>query len=101
MTVRQAAYEVELCRDTSFRWLHRFLTNVQAHQPAGVTELLEVDESYSRKAPGRPRGRRVNGVAKPRAKDNGAEVTDALKKAVVTAETVVCTDGRSAFFHFQ
>ena len=25
MTVRQAAYEVEVCRDTAFRWRHRFL----------------------------------------------------------------------------
>lgn len=132
MTVRQAAYEVEVCRDTSFRWRHRFLTNVQAHQPAGVTGILEVDETYFRESqkgsrtltrPPRKRGGKATGkgrfskdwvpvlvgrargqpqtVDRVLAKVNGAEVTDALKKAVVPGETVVCTDGHSAFLHLQ
>ena len=35
------------------------------------------------------------------AKVNGAEVTDALKSVVKPGETVLCTDGHSAFLHLQ
>ena len=132
MTVRQAADEADVCRDTAFRWRHRFLQNVQSHQPMGITGLLEVDETYFRESqkgsrtltrPARKRGGKAKGkgrfskdwvpvlvgrargqpqtVDRVLAKVNGVEVTDALKEAVVPGETVICTDGHSAFLHLQ
>ena len=132
LSIREAAETVEVCRDTAFRWRHRFLKNVQDHQPTAITGILEVDETYFRESqkgsrkltrPARKRGGKAKGrgrfskdwvpvlvgrargqpqtVDRVLAKVNGAEVTDALKDAVKAGETIVCTDGHSAFLHLQ
>jgi transposase-like protein len=132
LTIREAADAVEVCRDTAFRWRHRFLENVQDHQPKGITGILEVDETYFRESqkgsreltrPARKRGGKATGsgryskdwvpvlvgrargqsqtVDKVLTRVNGAEVTDALKDAVKPGETILCTDGHSAFLHLQ
>lgn len=131
-TVRQAASEVGLSLDKAFRWRHRFLSEVVAHQPKGITGILEVDETYFRESqkgsrkltrPPRKRGGKAKGRGR-RSKDwipvlvgrargqaftadrvlgrlTGVEVTDALKEAVTPGETILCTDGHSAFLHLQ
>lgn len=117
-TVRQAAAEVGLSLDKAFRWRHRFLSEVVAHQPKGVTGILEVDETYFRKSqkgsrkltrPPRKRGGKAKGRGRDQAltadrvlgRLTGVEVTDALKEAVTPGETILCTDGHSAFLHLQ
>lgn len=133
MTIRDAANEVGVCVDTSFRWRHRFLQAAVAYQPRAVAGLLEVDETYfpysekgkrglTRKAkkrgggkgkgPGRRRGDWVpvlvgRGRGLPATTDrvleamNGKAVTDALAPVVVPGQTVICTDGHSAFLRLQ
>jgi transposase-like protein len=49
---------------------------------------------------GRARGQSQT-VDKVLTRVNGAEVTDALKDAVKPGETILCTDGHSAFLHLQ
>lgn len=111
---------------------HRFLSEVVAHQPKGISGILEVDETYFRESqkgarkltrPSRKRGGKAEGRGR-KGKDwvpvlvgrargqaqtadkvlgrlTGAEVTDALKDAVTPGETILCTDGHSAFLHLQ
>lgn len=132
LTVREAADEVGLTLDRAFRWRHRFLSEVVAHQPKGISGILEVDETYFRESqkgarkltrPSRKRGGKAEGRGR-KSKDwvpvlvgrargqaqtadkvlgrlTGAEVTDALKDAVTPGETILCTDGHSAFLHLQ
>ena len=132
LTVREAAWDVGVCVDTAFRWRHRFLQNVQNHQPTGVSGILEVDETWVRRSEKgcrklgrkpRKRGEKTKGsgrhskdwvpvlVGRARGRPHtvdkvldrvtGAEVTDALKDAIVPGETVLCTDGHSAYLHLQ
>ena len=131
-TVREAAIEVGLTLDKAFRWRHRFLSTAVAHQPKGLSGILEVDETYFRESqkgsrkltrPMRKRGGSAAGRGR-KSKDwvpvlvgrargqaytsdkvlqrvTGAEVTEALKDVVSPGETIVCTDGSSAFLHLQ
>ncbi len=46
MTVRQAATEVDVHRNTAFRWRHRFLNWVKKDQPAALHGITEADETY-------------------------------------------------------
>ena len=132
LTIRQTAETVGICMDTAFRWRHRFLQNIQSHQPKAVGGLLEVDETYFRESqkgsrdmtrPARKRGGKAKGkgrfgkdwvpvlvgrvrgqsytVDKVLDRVTGAEVTAALKDAVKAGETIICTDGHSAFLHLQ
>lgn len=48
MTIREAARDVGISVDTSFRWRHRFLEAAVAYQPRRVSGMLEVDETYFR-----------------------------------------------------
>lgn len=50
LSIRKTAKEVGLSTDTVFRWRHRFLKNVVAHQPKSVKGVLEVDETYFRES---------------------------------------------------
>ena len=132
LSVRAAADALDMSVDKAFRWRHRFLKDVAAHQPKRVTGLLEVDETYFRESqkgsrsltrPARKRGEKAKGKGRfgkdwvpvlvgrvrgqPHTTDqvltkvNGAEVTAALKDVVTPGETVVCTDGHTAFLHLQ
>jgi len=69
-TVRKAAAAVGLTLDKSLRWRHRFLSEVDTHQPKTVTGILDVDETYFRESqkgsrkltrPARKRGCKASG----------------------------------------
>lgn len=128
MTVRKSAEAVSVCVNTAFRWRHRFLQNIQLHQPRQVAGLLEVDETFIRESqkgshkmsrPSRKRGGKTKGsgrfskdwvpvlVGRARGqahtmdkiltKVNGIELTAALKDVVTPGETILCTDGNTAY----
>jgi len=63
-TVRRAAKQVEVHRNTAFRWRHRFLHWVKHDRPRQLTGIVEADETYllesqkgSRKLDRKPRKR--------------------------------------------
>lgn len=45
-TVREAARRVDVHKNTSFRWRHRFLTLPKADRPLRLTGITEADEMY-------------------------------------------------------
>jgi transposase-like protein len=45
-TVRKAASAVEVAKNTSMRWRHRFLTLVKTDRPACLTGITEADETF-------------------------------------------------------
>ena len=128
VTVRESGIAVGICTTTAFRWRHRFLQNIQLHQPKHVSGLLEVDETFIRESqkgsrkmtrPARYRGGKTKGsgrfskdwvpvlVGRVRGqahtmdnilkKVSGAELEAALKDVVTPGETVLCTDGNTAY----
>ena len=46
LTVRQAAKEINVHRNTTFRWRHRFLNWIQKDRPSALHGITEVDETY-------------------------------------------------------
>ncbi len=46
LTVRQAAKEINVHRNTTFRWRHRFLSWIQQDHPCALHGITEVDETY-------------------------------------------------------
>lgn len=48
LPLRETARIVGIALSTAFRWRHRFLQSVVAHQPEVIEEILEVDETYFR-----------------------------------------------------
>src|SRR5690606_39105366 len=46
LTVRQAARETGVHRNTSFRWRHRFLDGVKDDRPGRLHGITEADETY-------------------------------------------------------
>lgn len=46
MTVRRAAERVDVHKNTSFRWRHRFLTLPKTDRPLGLHGIAEADEMY-------------------------------------------------------
>lgn len=46
LTVRQAAMEVNIHKNTSFRWRHRFLTWIKQDKPRELHGITEADETY-------------------------------------------------------
>lgn len=64
LTVRQAASDLDVHRNTTFRWRHRFLTWIKQDRPAVLHGITEADETYlleshkgSRKLNRKPRKR--------------------------------------------
>jgi len=130
LSVRATAQELDVAVSTAFRWRHRFLKDVVSQQPKQVHGMLEADETYfleSQKGnrhlarPARHRGGRAKkrGLSKELvpvlvgrlrgqphiadkvlAKMNGAELLGALK-GVVGQDTLLCTDGNSAYLRIQ
>lgn len=45
-TVRAAAQQCGVDKNTSFRWRHRFLTDIAAWKATGLTGIVEADETY-------------------------------------------------------
>jgi hypothetical protein len=45
-TVRRAAHEVDVHKDTSFRWRHRFLSITKSDRPARLAGIAEADELF-------------------------------------------------------
>lgn len=48
LPLRKTAETVGIALSTAFRWRHRFLESVVAHQPSVIEGILEVDETYFR-----------------------------------------------------
>lgn len=48
LPLRETARIVGIALSTAFRWRHRFLQSVVAHQPEVIEGILEVDETYFR-----------------------------------------------------
>lgn len=46
LTVRQAAKEINVHRNTSFRWRHRFLSWIKQDRPSALHGITEADETY-------------------------------------------------------
>jgi transposase-like protein len=46
LTVRQAAKEINVHRNTTFRWRHRFLSWIQQDRPSALHGITEADETY-------------------------------------------------------
>ena len=46
LTVRQAAEEINVHRNTTFRWRHRFLSWIQQDRPSALHGITEADETY-------------------------------------------------------
>jgi transposase-like protein len=64
LTVRQAALDLDVHRNTTFRWRHRFLTWIKQDRPSILHGITEADETYllesqkgSRKLSRKPRKR--------------------------------------------
>ena len=64
LTVRQAAIDLDVHRNTTFRWRHRFLTWIKQDRPTILHGITEADETYlleshkgSRKLDRQPRKR--------------------------------------------
>ncbi|PWG61603.1 IS1595 family transposase [Sediminicurvatus halobius] len=131
MTVRDAAEGVGVRVDTAFRSRHRFLQAAVACQPRGVSGVLQVgetclpDSKKGQRCPGR-KGKKRGGEGSGRRRGdwvpvlvgrgrglpatndrvreamNGEAVTDALRQVVAPGgQTLVCTDGHSAFLRLQ
>jgi transposase-like protein len=71
LTVRQAAVDLDVHRNTTFRWRHRFLTWIKQDRPTTLQGITEADETYlleshkgSRKLDRQPRKR--GGTARKR-----------------------------------
>jgi transposase-like protein len=45
-TVRRAAHEIDVHKDTSFRWRHRFLSITKSDRPARLGGIAEADELF-------------------------------------------------------
>ena len=130
LSVRATAAKLGVSVSTAFRWRHRFLQEVVSQQPRQLSGLLEADETYfleSQKGsrhltrPARRRGGKASkrGLSKeqvpvlvgrlrgqPHIADkvlpvmNGVELVEALKQ-VVSKDTLLCTDGNSAYLRVQ
>lgn len=46
LTVRKAAARCDIAKTTSFRWRHRFLTDLAQLKATGLTGIVEADETY-------------------------------------------------------
>ena len=46
LTVRKAAKEIDVHRNTAFRWRHRFLNWIQQKRPSALHGITEADETY-------------------------------------------------------
>ncbi|WP_019868263.1 IS1595 family transposase [Methylovulum miyakonense] len=121
LTVRKAAERCGVAKTTSFRWRHRFLTEVAGLKATGLTGIVEADETYfplsfkgSRQLPRPPhrrghaahqRGTGDGQVPVLVLRDRHGTTTDfkltaatqaeeaAIIGRVVAADAVLCTDG--------
>jgi hypothetical protein len=120
-TVRKAAVYCGIANTTSFRWRHRFLTDVAELKATALTGIVEADETYfplsfkgSRQLPG-PHHRRGHAICEHGTggeqgpvlvlRDRHGAITDfkltaatQLEEApilsqVVASDAVLCTDG--------
>ena len=124
LTVRKAAERCRVDKTTSFRWRHRFLTNMADMKPTGLTGIVEADETYfaqsfkgSRQIPRPPhhrghasqqRGTGENQVPVLVIRDRHGATTDFKLTAatqveeapiiaqVIASDAVLCTDGSAS-----
>src|SRR5680860_147320 len=127
-TVRKAATECHISKNTAFLWRHRFLALVAGHQAQRESGIVEADETFflesfkgQRKMPRKARKR--GGVSRTRGtgpdqipvlvvrdrtgetadfilqKLNAIEISRALKP-LVAADACLCTDGAAVYRAF-
>jgi transposase-like protein len=127
-TVRKAASECHIHKNTAFLWRHRFLALVAGHQAQRESGIVEADETFflesfkgQRKMPRKARQR--GGVSRTRGtgpdqvpvlvvrdrtgetadfilpKLNAVEISRALKP-LVAADACLCTDGAAVYRAF-
>jgi transposase-like protein len=123
LIIRLAAVELDVAPSTAFRWRHRFLELAQPVKAAGLTGVVEADETFFRRSskgqrPGRAprkRGGRVSRMNRGEelipvlvARDRSGATADFLLEAVskdclsevlgprVNADAILCTDGSAA-----
>jgi len=44
--IRKAAIQLDIDKNTSFHWRHRFLLNPTSHKPEHLTGIVEADETF-------------------------------------------------------
>jgi transposase-like protein len=121
LTVHRAAERLGVAPSTAFRWRHRFLALPRQVEPAVLTGVVEVDETYvlesfkGQKVIGRAARKRGGPAAKRGlsreqipilvARDRSGATTDyvltdsrkgavtAVLKSLLSVDAVVCTDG--------
>ena len=129
-TVRQAASDLNIHRNTTFRWRHRFLTWIKQDRPTTLRGITEADETYvleshkgSRKLERKPRKRGGSAskrgisneqvcilIARDRSKQtvdfvtgNGAITATILKthlKPILDSDTLLVSDSNPTYDSF-
>lgn len=128
LTVREAARQCSVSKNTSFRWRHRFLRDAAVHHDVRESGIVEADETFflesfkgQRKMP-RP-SRKRGGVGKTRGtgpdqipvlvvRDRGGHTADfqlvkldavhvsAALEPLLDKTSVLCTDGAAVYAAF-
>lgn len=88
LSVRESAKRLGVSVSTAFRWRHRFLQAVTAHQPVLMSGIVELDETYFRRS---QKGAK-KGLTRPPRKRGGGKGTGSGRK---TADWVAVLVGRT------
>jgi transposase-like protein len=129
-TVRKAAAKVEIAKNTSMRWRHRFLNATKADRPACLNGIAEADETFllesqkgarNMKRPARKRGGKASkrGISHEQvcilvARDRSGQTWDFVTgrgpltkaqlhrhlPAILTPDTLLVTDANKAYRAF-
>lgn len=102
MTIRASAEAVGLTVDRSFRWRHRFLAFLAEQRPAGLTGLVEADETIFRRSfkgqrKGLPRAAKKRGGSAPEGTEGErVSVLVAMQRGSRRATDHILSDGSAA-----
>lgn len=102
MTIRASAEAVGLTVDRSFRWRHRFLAFLAEQRPAGLTGLVEADETIFRRSfkgqrKGLPRAAKKRGGPVPEGTEGErVSVLVAMQRGSRRATDHILRDGSAA-----
>jgi transposase-like protein len=92
-TVRQAAAAVDIAKNTSMRWRHRFLTLIKTDRPKCLTGIVEADETFLLES---QKGARK--LDRPARKRGGKASKSGLSKEQVCILVARDRDGRTCDF---
>ena len=128
VSIRKAAIQLGIDKNTSFHWRHRFLLSPTSHKPEHLTGIVEADETFfleshkGEKSLDRP-ARKRGGKAKKRGlsseqipvliiRDRSGATSDAILPTVSTAalsdvltplldpDAILCSDGHKSYQAF-